>query len=289
MRWIAALLLTTTFAASLSMPVARADRPKDQQGGDAGPPPAPAPDPSPPPTATVTPAPAPAAAPTIVVAPTVAATGTVIVGQPPAGPAPAGGAGSPVVITPQGVPIVIRNHAEDAASIEHRLVTIDGTVLGVCTGNCTFQVPPGTYVLESGETDELRSGRQQIVATGPTMVDVRPGSKSTRRTGLVLGITGPVLFMVGFFGTFIVFAQRNSSLDCDTSGGATCSSADQPSYVPWVLSLVAGVAGTTAGWIMFGTSGTKMKTSGYAPSVASIALAPVITPTTTGAAFTVRF
>lgn len=201
MRWIAAVLLATTLGASLAVPTARAERPKEQ-GDDAGPPV----DPTPPPT--VPPPPAPAPAPTIIVAPTVAATGTVIVAPPPTpGPNPSG----PVVITPQGIPIVIRNNAPDAAAIEHRLVTVDGMVLGACMGNCTFQVPPGTYVLESGETDELRAGRRKkIVVTGPTMVDVRPGSQSTRTTGLVLGITGPVLFFVGFIGTFIVFAERNS-------------------------------------------------------------------------------
>jgi len=189
-----------------------------------------------------------------------------------------------VVITPQGVPIAIRNAAPDAGSIEHRLVTVDGTILGTCMGNCTFQVPPGTYVLESGETDELRSGKQKIIVTGPTLVDIQPGSKSTRRTGLVLGITGPVLFFVGFIGTFVVMAER-SDVDRRCRVYEDCSES-KPSYTPWVLSLVAGIGATTAGWIMFGTSGTKMKTSGYAPAVS---LAPMVTPTTTGAALTVAF
>jgi hypothetical protein len=287
MRWIAALLLTSTLASSMAAPLARAERPKEQGGGPSSPPaptsppseatsPPPA-DPQPAPAPTVAPAPAPPVAPTIVVAPTVAPAGTVIMAPPKAQ------AGS-TVITPQGVPIVIRNRAPDASIIEHRLVTVDGTVLGSCMGNCTFQVPPGTYVIQSGETDELRAGRQQIVASGPTMVDVEPGSKSSRTTGLVLGITGPVLFVVGFFGTFFVMVDRNVASDCD--GGGPCAQ-DRPSYTPWVLSLVGGIAATTAGWVMFGTSGTRMKASPFAP--AAIVVAPLLSPSTQGAALTVRF
>lgn len=273
-RFVATLLVATTMGSALVLPTARADRPKEQQGEDAGPPPEPIPTPTAPP-----PPPPPATGPTIIVAPTVNAKGEVVVTPPPAPTA-----GGPVVITPQGVPIMIRNAAPDAAAIEHRLVTVDGTVLGSCMGNCTFQVPPGTYVLESGETDELRSGRQKIVVTGPTMVDVRPGSKSARSTGLALGIAGPVLLFTGLIGTMVVALQRDSA-DFDCRARDICDQ-DKPSYTPWVLSMVAGAAGTTVGWIMFAGAGTKMKASGYAPSMA---LAPIVTPTTTGAALTVTF
>ena len=274
-RLVPALLVATTCGSALFLPVARADRPKDQQD-DAGVPPPP---PPPPPATTTAPLPPPPpTAPTIIVAPTVAATGNVIVAPPPA---PTGGS---VVITPQGVPVMIRNAAPEP--VEHRLVTIDGTVLGSCMGNCTFQVPPGTYVLESGETDELRAGRQKIVVTGPTMVDVKPGNKGKRTTGLALGIAGPVLVFVGLVGTMVVAIQREDiDFDCRVSGDR-CNET-KPSYTPWVLSMVGGAAATTWGWIMFASNGTKIRTSGYAP--ASVALAPIVTPKVTGAALTVVF
>jgi hypothetical protein len=116
------------------------------------------------------------------------------------------------------------------------------------------------------ETDTYRSGKKKIVVTGPTIVDVSPGSKSQRNTGLVLGSVGVPLFFVGFFGTVFV-AAHNSSIDTDCEVFNRCTE-EKSSVVPYVVALIAGVAGTTIGWVMFGTSGTKMNATAYAPSVA---------------------
>lgn len=248
MRSVAAVLAAVLLGTSLSMTVARADRPDSGQG-------------EPEPTATPTPTPTPVSTPTppVVIAPTVNAGNTVVINN----PAPTG---NPNVVTPGSVPIVVRNQV----ATEHRLLTVDGTILGSCNGNCTFQVPPGTYYLESSDTDEYRSGKKKIVVTGPTLVDVAPGSKSQKTTGLVLGSIGAGLFLVGFFGT-ILTAASNSSNDFDCRFRAECD--EKTSVAPYVVALVLGVAGTTTGFIMFGTSSTKMKTSNYAP--AAIGVAPM--------------
>jgi len=255
-RAVAAVLSAVILGTSLSLTVARADRPDSGQGND----PTPAPTPTPEPT--VAPAPTYSPPPTVI-APTVNAGSTIVI-QPPPGPggyAPPGGPGGNVV-TPAGVPIAIRNDVQ----AEHRLLTVDGMVLGSCMGNCTFQVPPGSYIIEMRETESYRSGRKKIVVTGPTMIDVSPGSKSKRNTGLVLGSIGAGLFLVGFFGTIFVAASNSSKeFDCETGYGQ-CES--QTSVVPYVTALVLGVAGTVTGFVMFGTSGTKMNATGYAPSVA---------------------
>lgn len=261
-RAVAAVLSAVILGTSLSMTLARADRPDSGQTDE------PPPTPTPTPTPTAPPAPTPTGAPTTVIAPTVNAGSTIVInppGGPAAPPAPNYGPGG-TVITPAGVPIMVRNSVET----EHRLLTVDGLVLGSCMGNCTFQVPPGSYILEMRETDSHRSGRKKIVVTGPTMIDVSPGSKSQRNVGLVLGSVGAALFFVGFFGTVFV-AANNSSIDQDCRVFDECGE-QKSSVAPYVVALVAGIAGTTTGFIMFGTSGTKMNATGYAPPVA---LAPM--------------
>ncbi len=265
MRSVAAVLAAVILGTSLSMTVAHADRPDSGQGAPE-PTPTPTPVPTPTPTPTPTPIPTP---PPVVIAPTVNAGSTVVVNNPP----PFGG-GDPNVVTPGSVPVVVRN----PIATEHRLLTVDGTILGSCPGNCTFKVPPGTYYLESSDTDEHRSGKKKIVVTGPTLVDVSPGSKSQRTTGLILGGVGAALFFVGFFGTVLVAASNPSDFECRNYG--ECEST---SVVPYVIALVAGVAGTTTGFVMFGTSGTKMKASSYAPAAVGVA------PMKNGLGFTVAF
>lgn len=228
------------------MTAAHADRP------DSGQPP-PEPNEAPPPT------PTPTAPPPVVIAPTVNAGSTVVVNPPP--PVVTG---DPSVITPGTVPIVIRN----SVNTEHRLLTVDGTILGACAGDCTFKVPPGTYVVEMAETDEHRTGRKKIVVTGPTLVDVSPGSKSQRTTGLILGGIGAGLFFVGLFGTVFVAAD-NSDNDFDCEFRNRCE--ESKSVAPYVLALVAGVGLTTYGFISFALSSTKMRASSYAPAMVSVA------------------
>ena len=254
MRSIAAVLAAVVLGSSLSLTLpTRADRPDSGQG-----------EPAPTPVPTPAPTPVPTPTPSVVIAPTVNAGSTIVVNVPP----PPGSGDN--VVTPGSVPIVVRN----SVMTEHRLLTVDGMILGTCNGNCTFKVPPGSYYLEAGETDETRSGKQKIVVTGPTLVDVSPGSKSQRTTGLVLGSVGAGLFLVGLIGTMVV-AVGNSSNDFDCRARGICEGTT--SVWPYVIALVAGVAGTTTGFIMFGTSKTKMRANGYAPTNSGVAvsLAPV--------------
>ncbi len=154
---------------------------------------------------------------------------------------------------PGSVPVHVRN---EEPSIRHRLTTRDGMTIASCTGNCTMYVPPGSYIFESSDTEELRAGKKKLNIGGPTTVDVSPGSKSSRTTGLILGSVGSAAFIVGLVGVYIVAL---TDVICDVNSSCT-----QPSYTPWLLTMLAGAGAATTGWVMFGTSGTKVQAETYA-------------------------
>ncbi len=162
------------------------------------------------------------------------------------------------------VPVWIR---DEQPGIAHRL-TRDGAVVATCVGDCTMQVPIGTYVFESDETEEYRRGKKKVVISGPTTIDVSPGSRSTHTTGLVTGIVGSVAIVGGTIGLVLTAAA-----DTCRSRHDTCS-AGSPNYAPWLLTIVAGAALATAGWITFGTSGTRVRATPYASAV-SFGAAPL--------------
>jgi len=162
---------------------------------------------------------------------------------------------APGTPAPGTVPFHVRN--EDP-TIRHRLTTREGMTIATCTGNCTMFVYPGNYVFESSETEELRAGKKKLTVYGPTAVDVSPGSKSSRTTGLVLGSVGSAVALVGLAGLYITLMV---DVICDV--GSNCK---QPSYTPWLLATLGGAAAATTGWIMFGTAGTKINAENYAPA-----------------------
>jgi hypothetical protein len=176
---------------------------------------------------------------------------------------------------------------DDQSGMVHRISFTDGRPIATCTGNCTFHVPPGQYSIEVDGSDELRPGKKTINVSGHTVVDISPGSKSTRTTGLVLGIVGPVATFVGLFGAVIVAAE-NSNKDFECRNTSTCET--KSDATAWVLLMVGGIGATTAGWIMFGTSSTKIRPSLGAPQMmAPVAFGVVPTPHGATAGFTVHF
>lgn len=154
---------------------------------------------------------------------------------------------------PGTVPVHVRN---EEPSIRHRLTTRDGMTIASCVGNCTMYVYPGSYIFESSETEELRAGKKKLNVGGPTTVDVAPGSKSSRTTGLILGSLGSAAFLVGLVGVYVVAL---TDVVC-----AVNDACEQPSYTPWLVTMLGGAAAATTGWVMFGTSGTKVQAETYA-------------------------
>lgn len=154
---------------------------------------------------------------------------------------------------PGTVPVYVRN---EEPSIRHRITTREGMTIASCVGNCTMYVYPGSYIFESSETDDLRAGKKKLMIGGPTTVDVSPGSKSSRSTGLILGSLGSAAFLVGVIGVYVVAL---TNVVC-----AVNDPCNQPSYTPWVVTMLGGAAAATTGWVMFGTSSTKVNAETYA-------------------------
>ncbi len=159
---------------------------------------------------------------------------------PPPPTPPPGMPGAP----PGTVPLHLRG---DMVGLQYQLVMGDGTPVRSCNGDCTIYIYPGRYRLMVEETDETRAGKKDIDVYGPTVANVSPGSKSQRTAGLVMGIVGPVCIVVGLFGWLLTAVDN-----FDRSG-------KQRDATPYVVLLFGGMGMTTGGWIMFGTSGTKIK------------------------------
>ncbi len=161
-------------------------------------------------------------------------------------------AGAPA---PGTVPVYVRN---EEPGIRHRLTTKEGMTIAACTGNCTMHVYPGQYIFESSETEELRAGKKKLNVGGPTTVDVSPGSKSSRTTGLILGSVGSAAWIVGLTGVMVVAMSKLCVSDVNSYG------CPEYSYTPWLLTMLAGAGAATTGWIMFAGAGTKVRAETYA-------------------------
>lgn len=222
--------------------------------------------------------------------------GQVTVEGPPTVYAPPAPTTAPPVTTyapppPQGgtVPVYVR---DDQPGMVHRIFDLSGNEVSSCTGNCTFNVYPGTYTIYVEESADARKGKKIVSVSGPTVVDVSPGSKSTRTTGLVLGIVGPVATFVGGIGLLVVAAERSvndTTYDCTSYSGCTTNTThNDPSYTPWAILFIGGIGATVAGWVMFGSASTKIKAS---PASGPPPVAFGVAPTKGGAAFgmTVHF
>jgi hypothetical protein len=283
-RFIAWFVATSLSLGSIGVHADNGDRPP---GGSPGNQPQPAP------TPTYVPAPAPTtvAPPPIYTpppGPTISGQGTITVNPPPTTTPP-----PPVYVPPPGGDVAMGGLydvyvRDDVPNMTHRLSFTDGRPIAACTGNCTFRVPPGQYLLEVDATSDLRAGKKIINVGGPTIVDVSPGSKGTHTTGLVLGIIGPVAIFAGLIGAVVVAAE-NSTTDFECSSSSSYSSScnkEKSSATPWLLLLAGGIGATTAGWIMFGTSNTKIKPGpGVAPTPA---VAWGVAPTNGGASLGLR-
>lgn len=174
---------------------------------------------------------------------------------------------------PATVPLVIHTDSSDTA-IKHSLSTTDGTLLEICKGNCTLEVPPGMYVLESSETDDHRPGSRTIVVMGPTTVNVKPGSKTMAGTGITLAIVGPVIALTGVAG-LLFDKPRDCDHDCPLN---------PPDPPIWKITTGVGVAMGLVGLGLYAASTTTIRAR---PS--TVAIVPSLTPAMQGATLTLRF
>jgi hypothetical protein len=124
----------------------------------------------------------------------------------------------------------------------------DGRIVATCTHPpCALPVETGRYELRvrgDGTTPD-RSHVIEVRSAG-TRAEIRDGSSVSRGVGAFLGVTGPIAMGVGFFtGACMDTGPNDQSWGC--------------SGKPIALAL-GGMLATVIGWVMFGTSNTKIVT-----------------------------
>jgi len=174
--------------------------------------------------------------------------------------------------------VAVRIRSTQPAGALHRLVTRSGQVVASCYGECTMLVPAGTYRFESGETEDQLAGGRWVDVRAPTVIDVDPGSRAIQRAGLVTAIIGTGAACVGVVGVIVASLQRICTHDCDAPNRET------PSFVPWLVSLGAGTAVSTAGWIVFVGERTTITAAPH-PRAVSFTAAPTSGGVFVGATF----
>jgi hypothetical protein len=135
-----------------------------------------------------------------------------------------------------------------------------------CPYDCRFNAPPGGYRLYFRDP---RTGKEQelgVRVREATKLRLERGDPSTRRTGLVLGIVGPVLLGVG--AALIAPALLSDSVcrdgdsNCETPGERTAA------LIGLGVAAVGGVL-TPIGWTMFKRGRTKLIDEGTQREAAS--------------------
>jgi hypothetical protein len=123
----------------------------------------------------------------------------------------------------------------------------DARPIADCDGECGFWAWPGRYTvrlrLDSGKKDSNVSLRIHR----PGRYDFVPTEPAARTTGLVLGITGPLVMFVGALMTYAGFA----TVGCDDNSVSPCRNGPEPIGYYGLATLAVGAGMTTAGWIVF--------------------------------------
>ncbi len=114
-----------------------------------------------------------------------------------------------------------------------------------CAQGCVANVRPGNYevsVFKKGED----TGSRKFALTAPEQLTFTPPDEKARRTGLIVGVAGSVVFEAGLILTVIAYFPSLS--EC---GGEDCN--DDAGWMgPVGLgALLAGGVAAPIGWVMF--------------------------------------
>jgi len=112
---------------------------------------------------------------------------------------------------------------------------------------CRVGLYPGRYKLHVSEGPNTLAGSRDIEIRSPSLVTVDPDTHEHRSVGLALGIAGPVMMLGG-----LVWAASESCYEYDSN----CQhSSDRDTRISFaIFTMLAGLAVTPIGWVMFGTS-----------------------------------
>lgn len=123
-----------------------------------------------------------------------------------------------------------------------------------CVTPCAAAVPTGKYRIAVAATEETLSGSTTVTIRSSQWLALAPGEKTTKDTGLALGIVGPVLFLTGLAVTaaslsgYPSVSKCSEETYCPTAGP---SEASQVGAIAGVTMLIVGTVLTPIGWIMF--------------------------------------
>ncbi|MEO7096801.1 MAG: hypothetical protein ABI175_26315 [Polyangiales bacterium] len=165
---------------------------------------------------------------------------------------------------PGYVPLVLQG-AAPGMSYELTPDVKNATPIAGCPSDCLIYVPPGKYRLNVGETLETRSGRRTIDVYLPTRAYVEPRTKSDKDAGLIMGISGSVMFIGGIVGLAVSLTVNTHCNDSGSFDGNRCKTEWTTGSTISLLAMVAGGVLAPIGWVQFGRS---------APTVTSTPLAP---------------
>ncbi len=255
LRGVCALSLIASVAGAQAAPKRPATAPKDKPAAPKSAPaqdPKAAPDVAPAaaaPPAEVGPAQAPPSPASAAPSPPAAAPGYAP-GQPPPGWAPQY-APQPYWPPPGYVPVVITGDPSPlTVSLSYDKKS---PAIVQCGGDCTVYVPPREYWITVEESPETVGGKRSIEVNGPTRLEVEPRTKSSRSTGLAMGIGGIGLLVVG---TVAMMAGLVQSIDnsVDSDGGRRNNDDGTSLLLLGLAGFTAGAVLTPVGWVKFGRS-----------------------------------
>ena len=125
--------------------------------------------------------------------------------------------------------------------------SVDHHPLAFCLDACEATIFPGRYRLFVAGTESTREGSRDIDLRLPSRILVTPKSRATHTAGLVMGITGPILAVVG---AVVLLANLNS---LDGSQGNSNFGTTEGRLTGFAL-MLGGITLTPIGWVMFGTT-----------------------------------
>jgi len=165
----------------------------------------------------------------------------------------------------QAVPVTLVGTQESPITVE-----TPGAAPFACPGTCVVELTPGLYRARMGSLTKA------LDVTGPLTIEGVAAQEGRRSGGLTLGVVGTAAYVIGQVGWISVVLSRRT---------ASTTAVD---YFPegsgkWIVLSFAGIALATPGWILFGTSGARIRVRKDHP----IAVGAFATPLPGGAAMVV--
>ena len=141
-----------------------------------------------------------------------------------------------------------------------RLVPVGGKEpIAECVGMCDFSALPGRYTLYTHDTSSGDEHQVSLRIKRSSRFQLLQGDDSARDAGLVLGITGSVSIISGFFMVLpVVFSSICEASNCTTPGERVTAEVG-------LGLLLGGIVATPIGFVVFAHNRTKLKLIDQSP------------------------